>query len=46
MLQGADVKGNTLSCRAPLHHAADGDQPAVIKYLIGKGADVNVSKPG
>ena len=41
---GPDVRART-SRRYPLHYAADMGQVEVINFLIGKGADVNVSTP-
>lgn len=32
-----------ITARSPIHYAADYGQADVLKYLISKGADVNVS---
>lgn len=41
-LQGVDVNRRLDDGRPPLHHAADFGQVEVARYLLLKGADVNV----
>ncbi|XP_030842383.1 E3 ubiquitin-protein ligase MIB2-like [Strongylocentrotus purpuratus] len=39
---GAEIDITTVdSGSTPLHYSVEGDEPAITKYLIGKGADIN-----
>lgn len=42
--QAVDIN-KEIEGRTPIHYAADYGQCDVIKYLVSKGANVNVSKP-